>query len=793
MSILSKENYMMLENILQQLILGNGSVINDKLYKDINDISLIIYNNKDKLKYDDYGLVCLEKIIMICNILYNRTSIQVLPIEDGFYDHLNEIYKEYFPNFQVGSAVIDLENIVIEEVNGGKPKAEEAIIINKPIERNEVRQLIYDDLMKPYPVSMRDFVQPAIDFDQSLISKRKHNTEHNHPELVGTLDKCKFVLTKDIDDESVLNDPTVKILERDFFGKHIKDGIINPNSQIEVVCELKYDGISVEADCSNQVISARTRGDTGIGVASDMTPILQGYTFKRARCMIGEKPIGVKFEAIMTKSNLERYNYIRQKNYKNCRTAIVGLFGASDAYMFRDLITLVPLALDRNDIPQISNRLEEINFMNEVFVSDGEPLRYCYFKGTLSEILYYIKAFYEEAKIARDYLNFMYDGIVVSYIDENIKSKLGRKNYINKYSMAVKFDPLEKQTVFRGYTYEVGQHGQITPMIHYDPVEFIGTIHTKSTGSSFERFKELGLRYGDFINVKYVNDVMPYVSRIDCDHNRNNPNPIVEFPKQCPLCGSLLVVSDSGKSAMCSNNECPGRSLKRMTNMLQKLNLKGFAEASIKALNCTRFKDLYYISKDKYQSILGEVDGSNMYNELQNLKSSNIKDYIFLGSLGFTSIAHKKWMDILNNITIEDMIKSYNNSIKDLELLLIETSPNLAGSITLQTIVGQFGFFYEDILFFYNNFKFVNSKGSIGNSKAQIRFTGCRNKQLSERLINAGYDADDKLSVTKKTDILIVPYDGFVSTKTKKVSDSCKIIPLDEFENNMDRYLGETI
>ena len=111
--------------------------------------------------------------------------------------------------------------------------------------------------------------------------------------------------------------------------------------------------------------------------------------------------------------------------------------------------------------------------MNRVFSSHGEPLRYCYFEGTVTDILYQIKAFWNEAKIARNFLNFMYDGIVISYLDENIRNQLGRKNFINKYSMAVKFDPLEKQTIFRGYTYEIGQHGTITPMLHYDPVEFI--------------------------------------------------------------------------------------------------------------------------------------------------------------------------------------------------------------------------------------------------------------------------------------------------------------------------------
>ena len=38
-------------------------------------------------------------------------------------------------------------------------------------------------------------------------------------------------------------------------------------------------------------------------------------------------------------------------------------------------------------------------------------------------------------------------------------------------------------------------------MIHYNPVEFYGTIHTKSSGHSYERFNNLGLRLGDIITV----------------------------------------------------------------------------------------------------------------------------------------------------------------------------------------------------------------------------------------------------------------------------------------------------
>jgi DNA ligase (NAD+) len=131
----------------------------------------------------------------------------------------------------------------------------------------------------------------------------------------------------------------------------------------------------------------------------------------------------------------------------------------------------------------------------------------------------------------------------------------------------------------------VGQNGNITPMIHYDTVEFNGTLHDKSTGSSLARFNELALKEGDYITVKYVNDVMPYVSRLECEHNRNNPNPVIEIIDHCPACRSKLIVSDSGKSLICPNMECPGRSKQRMVNMLQKMNIKGFADASINLIN----------------------------------------------------------------------------------------------------------------------------------------------------------------------------------------------------------------
>lgn len=789
-----------IDSLFAALMVGNASVIISSNIKLINDKALELYNIPI---LNDKQIDELKKIIMICNVLYNRTDMTILPVEDGFYDLLLEKYKTYDSNFQVGSAVVEFRNFIENDIEQEKV-AVCPIIFNEKIKRDEVHQSVHDDIMrvgKPI-LNKYDFYQSPITFNGDYISKRSHNTEHNHPTLVGTLDKAKFVTNQDAINAGVFNDSNVKVLERDFFQDHINKGIISPNDIIGIVCELKYDGISVEADCGLTVSSARTRGDTGIGVASDITPILKDYIFKNASCMIGEDEVGVKFEAIMTKTNLNRFNERRGRSYVNCRSAIVGLFGSSDAYKYKDLITLVPLALDREQFKYpINNRLEEIEFLNKVFVSNGEPLRYCYFEGTVSDVLYLIKVFWDEAKIARDYLNFMYDGIVVSYVDESIREKLGRKNYINKYSMAVKFDPLQKQTIFRGYTYEVGQHGNITPMIHYDPVEFLGTIHTKSTGSSLKRFQELGLKYGDYISVTYVNDVMPYVSTVECKHNRDNPNPLIEIIKHCPICGSELVISDSGKTLLCPNMECPGRSSQRMVNMFAKLNIKGFADASFSILS--EFDHLYKlfninsdntisINKDFYINKLGIADGEAFSNVLTSIVTDNWKDYIIMGALGFASIAHKKWQSILKYIRLYDLNMMYKNS-NDTYTFIANMNSNIPGigDVTSRTIAEEWKFFEKDIEFILRYVHLIDSFGSEGNSKGEIRFTGFRNLQLAEQLITAGYDAGDS-SVTKKTDILLIPFEGFSSGKVNKAMSNLntKIIPVQEFIENSEKYIG---
>lgn len=774
--MINNNNQQIIHDILNDVMNGSLSSLTYDNKKIINNESKRLYKEHSDVKnlsLDD--VICLGDIIKISNILFNNTDRSLIPLDDGVYDLLLELYKLYTPNYQVGAIPIHFKES--ETIKDNDTEFKYPI---KFMDKDKIEDFIFmDNIMPNIKPSKVDLMSSPISYmyDNNPISKRVLNQKHVYPKLVGTLDKCKFVLNSQAEEKGVIGDSNVLVLERDFFQQHIKNGILDPQIKIRMMLQLKYDGVSVEAEVANQLLSARGRGDANEDIAADLSPILNGYKFPLTYLDIKSDDIfGMKFEAIMTYDNLYKYNMLKGKEYKNCRTAISGLFSSSDAAQYRDFITLVPLATSMEDIDQET----EVIFMNKYY-NTGVPMHYAVIEGTYSEILFQIKRFVEEAEYMRDFMPFMYDGVVISYMDKDIVNKLGRKNAVNKYSMAIKFNPLKKSTIFNEYTFEVGQDGSITPMIHYQPVEFYGTIHDKSTGHSFKRFKELNLKVGDIIDVEYVNDVMPYVTKPDNSYNANNINPVINFITQCPSCGSKLRVSDSGKSVYCDNIECPQRNMARMVNMLDKLNIKDFSEAYLTKINRYSLSELMNVTLEDVM-FLGEVTAIKFMDRIDTLKTKEIYDFKIIGSLGFTNIASEKWKYILNVISLSEMLCIDKEELRDMFI-----SIKGIGSTTADTILEQFEFFRNDLVYISNMKNVIQTKGmKFGKS---IRFTGVRDKELMEYLQSLDHDATDG-GVTKSTDILLVPTSDHKSSKIDKLGPNGIVVPINEFKTNMNKYLN---
>ena len=732
----------------------------------INEIAIELLG-KPKSSFVAEDVEVMDDIIAISNIMYNNYPNNVLPLEDGVYDLLLELYKNFNPNYMVGAVPVIFKDkdIMVDE--------DAVAQITSPIlymDMEKTSDFIFKDNIMPYYWhGTLDVYQQNTDIYNDT-NHRSLNTKHGYPELVGTLDKVKYVLNCQARDRGVFNDDNVKVFERDFLANHLNMGIINMQDPFEMDLELKYDGVSVEADVSDRIHSARSRGDTGEDLAMDITPILYGYVFPYAVGKVDPNEIfGMKFEAIMTKDNLQKYNQIRDKNYKNCRTAIISIFNSLDGYKFRDLITLVPLATSLN-----IDRQTEIGFMNQYYRSPV-PLLHAFICGNYTEILYQVKTFVEEAEYLRSYMDFMYDGVVVSYMNDTIRKTLGRKNSVNLYSIAIKFNTVKKSTVFIGYDFTVGQDGTITPMIYYNPVEFFGTIHPKSSGHSYSRFMELGLRIGDIIDVEYTNDVMPYVYKPENSHNLSNPNPIVPFPTVCPCCGTSLVISASGKSAKCPNKNCTDRLVARAASTLKKLNLEGFDTASIMKIGKYRLYDFMGLTREDV-AVLGDANSRKFIEQIRKLFDNQIYDYKFMGALGFEGIAEQKWKVILQNFTLPELITAYASSKDEFGLML--GSVKGIGRSTIDIIIEEWEYFLEDIVLIASLSNVVQIRGV---KQTKVRITGFRDESLISILNDKGFDAGEG-SVTKDTDVLLVPSHAHQSSKVANaIKYGIPIMTRDEF------------
>jgi len=755
------------KDVLKSVRKGELDLLNTLTIVNINKNARIFLEHDPEVKSE---LEMMRDILEISNILYNNTDREMLPLEDGVYDLLVVKYN----NLTGGKAPVGAPPIQFNQVYQSnlleKHKAGDGPIQAVVRVKNKDDMLFFNALTansKPIPSDFEHTV------NNTLIGRRISNVAHTYPELVGTLDKCKFVLNAQAGERGLLTGDgadTVMVFERDFLGYYYGNGI----DANELIAEIKYDGVSVEAEVDGDtIISARSRGDTNNNEATDLTPIFGGYVFKRATGYVPKGTIfGIKFEAIVTYYNIDQLKSRYGKSYANARNAVIGLTSSLDARKFRDFITLVPLACSPKTSLGIPNREVEIKFLNKYY-SSGIDLRYEVLRGDYTTLLFLVKRFVEEAEYMRSFLPFMYDGVVVSYTDPAIVQRLGRFNSVNKYSIAIKFNALKKQTIFTGYTYSIGQNGLVTPKANFNPVEFMGGIHDNTTAHSLNRVNKLALRVGDIVDIELVNDVICYITKPQNIHNDNNLNPILQFPEMCPSCGESIYASDSGNSAYCINFECPERNVKRMSNMMKKLNIKDFSTQAVRLLGIYSLADLLDVTKNTACEIFGDVVGAKLMDRIDQIKFSNYPDYRIIGAIGFSSIAAEKWKRIMSNISLDTLINTPSNKLKGLLGCIKGIGP-----AAVETVLFERPMFKKDLIAIFNMPNVVHTFGDV-SVKQSVRFTGIRDEALAKEFEKLGFDADGEKSVTKQTTILIVPYQGFHSSKMNKISPTCMVLPLE--------------
>jgi len=497
-------------------------------------------------------------------------------------------------------------------------------------------------------------------------------------------------------------------LANSYSREEIEDWVRKLPSNAEIVCELKFDGLSISLWYEHgALVKALTRGD---GVQGDDV-IANIKTIPSIPWRIERDGIPDFFElrgeVLLPWKRFEALNKEREEQeeplFANPRNAASGTLKLQDPKEVarRGLEAYLYYMLGEN-LPG-KTHYERLKTAKEWGFHISDAIKVC---KNVDEVMAYIAYWDTERKN----LPVATDGIVLKVNNLAQQEELGFTAKTPRWAMAYKF-PAEKQlTLLKEITYQVGRTGVVTPVANLEPVQLSGTIVQRATLHNEDFIKSLDIRPGDRVWVEKGGEIIPKIT------GKDNPSPSLPtrgecsslegrlggvsrlFPTHCPECGAKLVRMEGEAAWRCPNEAgCPPQIKGKIEHFVSRkaMNIDGLGEETIDLLyqkgllhNIADIYDLK-IADIAAQERLGEKSAQNILDGIEASKQVPWARVLF--ALGirmvgettakkiarvYTSIDSLQWATAEQLCAIEDVgpqiaenIVAYFNDIRNLEIL----------------------------------------------------------------------------------------------------------------------------
>ncbi len=331
-----------------------------------------------------------------------------------------------------------------------------------------------------------------------------------------------------------------------------------PDTDIEFVCELKVDGVSLSLLYHDGVLTqAATRGNGRVGD-------LVTANARTIRTLPLRLPAGtparllVRAETYMRRSVFAALNKERgaasQELYANPRNTTAGtvrLLDSRDVARRRlDLACyewVQPAGGDARE--QRRSHGECLAALADLGLPVNDSWRRC--KG-LEEVVAYCTEWRER----RAELDFEIDGVVVKVDDPELRDRLGATAKAPRWAVAFKFEAEQAETVVLAINAQVGRTGAVTPVAELEPVLVAGTTVKRATLHNYEDLARKDVRVGDAVVIEKGGDIIPKVVEVILERRVPESKPF-EPPKLCPVCDEELHRSEEEVLLRCVNTACP--------------------------------------------------------------------------------------------------------------------------------------------------------------------------------------------------------------------------------------------
>ena len=411
-------------------------------------------------------------------------------------------------------------------------------------------------------------------------------------------------------------------LANSYSREEIEEWVRKLPSTAEIVCELKYDGLSISLWYEHGVlVKALTRGDGQQGDnVIDNIKTIPSVPWKIDRTDIPEF-FELRGEVLLPWERFEALNKEREEQeeplFANPRNAASGTLKLQDPREVarRGLDAYLYYMLGE-DLPG-KTHFERLETAKEWGFHISDAIKVCH---NVDEVMAYIAYWDTERKN----LPVATDGIVLKVNNLAQQDELGYTAKTPRWAIAYKF-PAEKQlTLLKEITYQVGRTGVVTPVANLEPVQLSGTMVQRATLHNEDFIKSLDIRPGDQVWVEKGGEIIPkIVGRADRTEEGLQVTGYGEysFPTNCPECGTPLVRVEGEAAWRCPNEAgCPPQIKGKMEHFVSRkaMNIDGLGEETIDLLYrqglLHNIADIYDLKAEDIaaQERLGEKSAQNM-------------------------------------------------------------------------------------------------------------------------------------------------------------------------------------
>ena len=452
------------------------------------------------------------------------------------------------------------------------------------------------------------------------------------------------------------------------FDERIRKAI---RSNFQYVCELKFDGLSINLTYENgKLLRAVTRGD---GTKGDVVTT-NIKTIKRIpRTLKGSdypESFDIRGEIFMHRAAFDRLNNERIEKgevpYANPRNFASGTVKLQDSaeVMKRPLdCFLYFLYTDKKHFNTHWESLQAVDYWG-FHVCEHNRL-----VNNIDEVLEFIHYWQKQ----RFELSYDIDGIVIKVNNYNQQQELGFTAKSPRWAISYKYKAEEVETVLESVSYQVGRTGAVTPVANLKPVLLAGTTVKRATLHNANEILRLDLHKGDTVFVEKGGEIIPKIISVNTHKRLANAEPVV-YLETCPECGSNLIRKEGEAVHFCPNDEnCPPQIVGKIQHFISRkaMNIDGLGDETIEALYrkgiIEHISDLYILFEKLYElkqmERFGEKSISNMLEGIEISKQMPFEKVLF--GLGIRYVgetvakkiaAHFKNIDSVMNASLEELL-----------------------------------------------------------------------------------------------------------------------------------------